>query len=729
MRKLSHLLRIAGCAAMFLCLFPCKTKANDLPLRIMSANLNGNVQSYQPFALRIFQGLKPDVVAIQEFNYSNNTAADFQSMIDSAFGTNFSYFRESGNYSIPNGIISRYPITSAGSWDDPDVPDRGFAWAQISLPGSNPLYVVSVHLNGSGGSAVRNTEATNLKALIQNNFSNSWVIVAGDFNTDTRTETCISTFTTFLSDKPIPSDAEVNGDQDTNEPRSKPYDYVLPSFSFTNFLTSSVFPSHSFSNGLVFDSRVYNPLSDVSPVQTFDSTNAQHMAVIKDFLIPGINNNSNPPAIVSPPQDATAHIGTDARFSVSATGSAPLTFEWRFAGATIPGATGSSYTRSNVQPADAGSYLAVITNSYGSVTSSPAVLTVSTAPYILAEPNPQTVTAGQNASFSVAANGAALLAYQWQFNGSDIFGATTSSYTKINAQNADQGNYSVIITNSAGSTSSAPAFLTVNVVGQNSAIAQWNFSNTNGSTTSPAPSTGSGLASLVGGTIPASPVWATGSSTDPNPTNSGWNTTSYPSQGTGNKTAGVQFKVSTLGWQNLVIRWDMRASNTGSKYSRLQYTTNGTTFIDFPTATSLSGTAFESKTNSLASTPGVNNNPNFAFRIVAEFESTAVNNTNANYAASTSYGTGGTLRFDMVTISGIPVTPAGAAPALLSQPGISNQQFSFNLVGSPGSNYIIQVATNLNSANWIPLLTNISPFVYSETNGFPARFYRAVSSP
>jgi Metal-dependent hydrolase len=150
MRNLFYLSRAAGRAAMLLLLIPFfQVCAADTPLRIMSANLNGNVQSYQPFALRIFEGLKPDIVAIQEFNYGNNTAADFRSMIDTAFGTDFSYFRENNGYSIPNGIISRYPIASAGSWADANVPDRGFAWAQVSLPGTNPLYVVSVHRTGA----------------------------------------------------------------------------------------------------------------------------------------------------------------------------------------------------------------------------------------------------------------------------------------------------------------------------------------------------------------------------------------------------------------------------------------------------------------------------------------------------------------------------------------------------------------------------------------------------
>src|ERR1039457_3344957 len=88
---------------------------SNVNVRVMAANLNGNTQSYQPFAIRIRQGLKADVVAIQEFNYTStnglevNTPAAFREMLDTAFGTNFVYYRETG-FNIPNGIISRWPI-------------------------------------------------------------------------------------------------------------------------------------------------------------------------------------------------------------------------------------------------------------------------------------------------------------------------------------------------------------------------------------------------------------------------------------------------------------------------------------------------------------------------------------------------------------------------------------------------------------------------------------------
>jgi endonuclease/exonuclease/phosphatase family metal-dependent hydrolase len=271
--------------------FPVIT-STSLTLRVMAANTTtGNNQRYEGPGLRIFQGLRPDVVAVQEFNYSStnglglNTPAALREMIDSAFGTNFAFYRESG-YSIPNGIISRWPILDSGSWDDVQVPDRGFAWARLDLPGTNDLYVVSVHLHSSGGSSSRATEAANLKTLIQSSFpSNAWVLVAGDLNTDNRNEAAVTTFRTFLSDAAVPVDN--NGNPNTNLSRQKPYDYVLASFSFASNQSPTVIGAQSFANGLVFDSRVYAPASDVSPVLAADSTavNMQHMAVVKDFRV------------------------------------------------------------------------------------------------------------------------------------------------------------------------------------------------------------------------------------------------------------------------------------------------------------------------------------------------------------------------------------------------------------------------------------------------------------
>ena len=273
-------------------------------IRIMAANTSsGNNQRYEAPGIRIFKGLAPDVVAIQEFNYSStngagiNTTAALREMIDSAFGTNFVYYRESGK-TIPNGIISRYPILSSGVWDDTQLTDREFVWARIDIPGTNDLYVVSIHMKASSGSeATRASQATALKTLIQSNFpTNAFIIVAGDTNIGSSSEDALTTFTSFLRDTPIPTDGFSNSstNMNTNAGRSERYDYVFPSPSLNSNRVATVVGTKTFANGLVFDSRVYSPLSDVSPVQSGDSgvTGMQHMAVVKDFKITYTTTNS-----------------------------------------------------------------------------------------------------------------------------------------------------------------------------------------------------------------------------------------------------------------------------------------------------------------------------------------------------------------------------------------------------------------------------------------------------
>jgi len=361
-------------------------QVSNVSVRIAAANItSGSDQSYETAGINIFKGLKPDIVAIQEFRAFTGSSgttnlAEIRAFVDTAFGTNFYFYKETvTGYNIPNGIVSRWPIIDAGTWDDAVVPDRGFAWAQIDLPGSNDLYVVSLHLYSSGSAADRNNEALAVKANIQASFPpNAWVIVGGDFNTGNRSEAAVNTFKTFLSDYPIPTDQA--GDPDTNAGRNAPYDYLLPSFSLTNYLAPVVFPSRTFTNGLVFDSRVYTPLSDVPPVTVNDSDDfqMQHMAVVKQFLLPISATNVPPaaPEITVTPQDQVRTVGDTASFSVTATGTAPVAYQWMFGTTNIPNATNNIYSKLNVQTNDAGHYTVIVTNIAGSMTSAPALLTV-----------------------------------------------------------------------------------------------------------------------------------------------------------------------------------------------------------------------------------------------------------------------------------------------------------------------------------------------------------------
>ena len=171
-----------------------------------------------------------------------------------------------------------------------------------------------------------------------------------------------------------------------------------------------------------------------------------------------------PLAITVPPQNQTRSVDSTVTFNVSARGTAPLVFQWRFKGTMIGSARTNSYSIANIQSSDAGAYDVVVGDFSGSVTSAVAILTVTggvVPPMITTEPTSQTVFQNSSATFNVAASGTMPLTYQWQFNGTNLPGATDTAFTRTNAQRADAGNYSVMVTNSAGSATSGPVTLTV----------------------------------------------------------------------------------------------------------------------------------------------------------------------------------------------------------------------------------------------------------------------------
>jgi len=173
------------------------------------------------------------------------------------------------------------------------------------------------------------------------------------------------------------------------------------------------------------------------------------------------------PTITTQPASQTVTAGQTAAFTVVATGTAPLSYQWSRSGATIAGATSSSYTTGATTSSDNGAqFTVVVGNTAGSVTSSGAALTVSAAPVaptITTQPASQTVTAGQTATFTVVATGTAPLSYQWSRSGATIAGATSSSYTTGATTSSDNGaQFTVVISNTAGSVTSGAVTLTVN---------------------------------------------------------------------------------------------------------------------------------------------------------------------------------------------------------------------------------------------------------------------------
>jgi hypothetical protein len=172
------------------------------------------------------------------------------------------------------------------------------------------------------------------------------------------------------------------------------------------------------------------------------------------------------PGITTPPLSQVVTAGSPVTFTVAATGTAPLAYQWRKGGINLAGQTASACTIAATVVSDAGSYDVVVSNAAGSATSAVALLTVNPAPVapgITTPPLSQVVTAGSPVTFTVAATGTAPLAYQWLRNGSAINGAVASTYT-LTASYADTGAaFSVSVSNLAGVVTSVPAILTVNI--------------------------------------------------------------------------------------------------------------------------------------------------------------------------------------------------------------------------------------------------------------------------
>jgi hypothetical protein len=168
-----------------------------------------------------------------------------------------------------------------------------------------------------------------------------------------------------------------------------------------------------------------------------------------------------PPGISKQPHDVTATLGNTVFFRVTATGSAPLSYQWKFNGVPLSGATSSILALNSIQTNNAGNYGVVITNAAGAITSSVGMLTVIIPPAIASPPQSQTVLAGRSAAFNVSATGTQTLYYQWALNGTPLPGATNSNLLLTNIQPSDAGTYSVLVTNAANSTASSTALLTV----------------------------------------------------------------------------------------------------------------------------------------------------------------------------------------------------------------------------------------------------------------------------
>ncbi len=262
----------------------------------------------------------------------------------------------------------------------------------------------------------------------------------------------------------------------------------IPNVSFSGGGGTGALAFASVSNGVVDNITVTNagygyssvpsvvidPPNGLLPGQTNSSlaiSNASQANLGEYFVV--LSNSSEtvtstivnlnllyPPAITNQPQDQIVNAYENASLEVGATGTAPLSYQWFFQGTNLLDSDTADLIVSNVTPQSLGQYSVIITNSFGSVTSSIANLYL--YPY-LESPFPGAITIwGQTNTLSAEAWGSGNLSYQWYLNGAAISGATSSNLVLAGIQFTNAGLYSVVVSSSFGSVTNTPEQVVVN---------------------------------------------------------------------------------------------------------------------------------------------------------------------------------------------------------------------------------------------------------------------------
>lgn len=215
-----------------------------------------------------------------------------------------------------------------------------------------------------------------------------------------------------------------------------------------------------FKDGTLMDSRINSSLvlSNVSAVDV-----GFYFAEVSNLFGSATSRTgqlflaASTPTITAQPVSRTGFIGGTATFSVTAIGAQPLFYHWLKDGGLLSNRTNRVLTLSNAVAGDAGFYSVIVTNSFGSVTSQPASLTLTGAPpSIFLVGTNILLCAGADPTLSAFASGTPPLRYQWRLDGIDLPDANTNLLF-IPGNPANAGAYSVVVTNYYGAVTSSVA--------------------------------------------------------------------------------------------------------------------------------------------------------------------------------------------------------------------------------------------------------------------------------
>lgn len=432
--------------------------------------------------------LNPDIITFNEI--PRQYTGEMTNFVTAFLPGYYMATNSSSDGFIRSVICSRYPINRSTSYfgtlaTGSSLTNFGYDGnftrdlfeAEINVPNfSQPLHVFTMHLK-SGQTTDDTAKRAAESAVVSNYFVTAYLttnsshpyLITGDWNEDSTrpppgTPKVIPNLTNaavgFRLTTPV---NPVTGSDMTHSIQSASlshrYDYILPNgLLYSNIVSSQVFRTDLLTN-------------PPAPLLTNDDVTASdHLPVMMVFNNPFA---ASAPSIFAQPQNQTNVVGSSVMFTVLANGTQPLSYQWQRSGTNlinggnISGATSATLTVSPVASTDVSSYAVIITNAIGAVTSVVTTLTIAVPPSVVTQPQSQTNSLGGTAVFSVAVSGSAPFSYQWKkggallSDGGNVSGATSDTLTLSNLISGDATNYSVVITNIAGSVTSSVATLTI----------------------------------------------------------------------------------------------------------------------------------------------------------------------------------------------------------------------------------------------------------------------------
>ncbi len=343
-------------------------------------------------------------------------------------------------------LVIYLPVSITSQPQSQSAPAGSAVTLSVSATGTAPI---SYQWWNSAGAILEATNASySLNPAQTNDSDNYYVIVANDYGAIT---SAVATLVVYL---PVTI---------TSQPQSQ----SAPAGSAVTLSVSATGTapiSYQWWNSAGAILEATNASYSLNPAQTNDSDN-YYVIVANDY---GAITSAVatlviylPVSITSQPQSQSAPAGSAVTLSVSATGTAPLTYQWWNSAGAILEATNASYSLNPAQTNDSDNYYVIVANDYGAITSAVATLVIYLPVSITSQPQSQSAPAGSAVTLSVSATGTAPISYQWWNSAGAILEATNASYSLNPAQTNDSDNYYVIVANDYGAITSAVATLVV----------------------------------------------------------------------------------------------------------------------------------------------------------------------------------------------------------------------------------------------------------------------------